>query len=293
MADWPYNTARWQRLRQAHLSIEPMCRGCAPRLVIASHVDHVHAISDGGPAFPGHDGLTSYCLSCHSAKTARGAEAGAARTSKPRRGCDSEGNPLDPRHPWNGGNGRISHATMERRMPSDLKPSRIPLTIVCGPPGSGKTTYVRERAGPHDVVICLDTIMQKITDAPEHDAPDWALKPALEARNGMLRRLANDCEHNAAWFIVSAPDPADRRKWKTRLGGELVVIETPLPECIARIKADETRPAHRIESMVEAATRWWAANPHRRQRTIGKSLRAESIGPGGGLKIQLVQKGDQ
>lgn len=100
MAEYPYNTARWQRLRKAHLAIEPLCRGCKPRLVMANTVDHVRAISDGGPAFPGHDGLASYCPGCHSAKTARGAEAGAVRSTKPRRGCNPDGTPLDPSHPW-------------------------------------------------------------------------------------------------------------------------------------------------------------------------------------------------
>lgn len=102
MADWPYNTAQWQRLRRAHLSIEPMCRGCAEigRLAPANTVDHVQPISDGGAPFPGHDGLASYCPPCHSAKTARGTEAGAIKSTKPRKGCDANGNPLDPSHPW-------------------------------------------------------------------------------------------------------------------------------------------------------------------------------------------------
>lgn len=103
MADWPYNTARWQRLRKLHLSVEPMCRGCngRGRLTLANTVDHVRPISEGGPAFPGHDGLASYCPACHSAKTARGTEAGAAKSRKPRRGCDADGNPIDPEHAWN------------------------------------------------------------------------------------------------------------------------------------------------------------------------------------------------
>jgi len=101
----PYNLVAWKRLREAHLAIEPQCRACAAmgRLTRADTVDHVHAISEGGPAFPGHDGLASYCGPCHSAKTARGAEAGAVQSSKPRRGCDANGNPLDPAHPWNAG----------------------------------------------------------------------------------------------------------------------------------------------------------------------------------------------
>lgn len=102
MADWPYNTAAWLKLRKAHLSLEPLCRGCKPRLVPANTVDHVKPISEGGAPFPPHDGLASYCAACHSAKTARGAEAGAVRSTKPRRGCDADGNPLDDRHPWSG-----------------------------------------------------------------------------------------------------------------------------------------------------------------------------------------------
>lgn len=101
-AGFPYNTAQWKRLRLAHLAIEPACRGCKAmgRLRAANTVDHIVPMSEGGPPYPGHDGLASYCPACHGAKTARGAEAGAARTSKPRRGCDANGDPLDPSHLW-------------------------------------------------------------------------------------------------------------------------------------------------------------------------------------------------
>ena len=102
MANRIYNTARWKRLRTAHLQLSPLCIGChgMGRIVVANTVDHVVPISAGGPAFPGHDGLASYCAACHSAKTARGTEAGAIRTQRPRKGCDANGNPLDAAHPW-------------------------------------------------------------------------------------------------------------------------------------------------------------------------------------------------
>ena len=97
-----YSTAAWKRLRAAHLSRFPFCRDCdaAGRLVIANTVDHIIPVSAGGPALPGHDGLNSYCATCHNHKTARGIEAGAVRTSKPRKGCDAMGNPIDSAHPW-------------------------------------------------------------------------------------------------------------------------------------------------------------------------------------------------
>ena len=101
MSDWPYNTANWQRLRKVHLSVEPFCRGCKPRLVIATTVDHVRPVSNGGDPFPGHEGLASYCAACHNRKTARGPEAGAVRSDKPMKGCDRNGMPYDPLHPWN------------------------------------------------------------------------------------------------------------------------------------------------------------------------------------------------
>ncbi len=105
MANRIYNTARWQRLRLAHLHLSPLCIGCSAMGITraANTVDHVTPISAGGPAFPGHDGLASYCAACHSAKTARGTEAGAIKTQRPRKGCDVNGNPLDPRHPWHAG----------------------------------------------------------------------------------------------------------------------------------------------------------------------------------------------
>lgn len=71
------------------------------RLTVANHVDHRTPISAGGHPFPSFDGLASLCASCHSAKTARGVEAGAIRTTKTRRGCNADGTPLDPAHGWN------------------------------------------------------------------------------------------------------------------------------------------------------------------------------------------------
>lgn len=262
MAKWPYNTPQWKRLRKQQLALFPYCFGCEAegRWEEANTVDHVRAISDGGAPFPGHDGLRSYCTSCHSKKTARGPEAGAYRSKGG--GCDADGNPLDDRHPWKGGNGKWSREMMDRRMPRDLQPSRIPLTIVCGPPGSGKSTHVRTHAGPNDRVICFDTIMAKISGMGPHHQERRYIGRVLDTRNAMLRKLATDTKHDRAWFIVQAPDPAERRLWASRLGGELLVINTPLPECIRRINADPDRPDYRREIMIKTAWAWWDANPH-------------------------------
>ncbi len=98
---WPYNTRTWKRLRGLHLSAHPLCDGCERmgRVTIADTVDHRTPIRMGGGAFDPAN-LVSYCTPCHSAKTARGAEAGAVKTTRPRKGCNPDGTPLDPDHPW-------------------------------------------------------------------------------------------------------------------------------------------------------------------------------------------------
>jgi len=102
MADWPYNTQAWQRLRRLKLASSPLCEGCEAMGLItpANTVDHRLPVREGGDPFPPIEELAAYCPPCHSAKTARGSEAGAVRTRKPRKGCNADGTPLDPHHPW-------------------------------------------------------------------------------------------------------------------------------------------------------------------------------------------------
>lgn len=100
MADWPYSTAKWQRLRKAKLSESPLCETCERRgrKVIAGHVDHVVSIASGGHAFPSMDGLRSLCPPCHSIKTNALDRSGGKGIAI--KGCDVNGLPLDPDHPF-------------------------------------------------------------------------------------------------------------------------------------------------------------------------------------------------
>jgi Bifunctional DNA primase/polymerase, N-terminal/HNH endonuclease len=65
--------------------------------VPAVAVDHIIAIASGGDAFPPLDRLMSLCASCHNRKTRVVEQLGEELTMK---GCDVDGMPLDPGHPW-------------------------------------------------------------------------------------------------------------------------------------------------------------------------------------------------
>jgi 5-methylcytosine-specific restriction protein A len=102
MASWPYNTKRWTELRAAKLRRDPQCEYCPAGMQrAATCVDHRDPIrGEGDPRAWHWPNLVSSCWPCHSAKTARGSEAGAVRTNKPRKGCAPDGTPLDGGHWW-------------------------------------------------------------------------------------------------------------------------------------------------------------------------------------------------
>lgn len=96
---WPYNTEEWKELRARKLARDPNCELCPPGVVRkATAVDHKKSIRFGGAPFPPLNELWSSCWSCHSAKTARGEEHGAVKTSAPMKTIGLDGMPLDPTH---------------------------------------------------------------------------------------------------------------------------------------------------------------------------------------------------
>lgn len=99
---WPYNTARWARLRRKVLAGEPMCRACASlgRHTPATDVDHIVPIRQGGPVWR-LDGLQPLCAHHHSFKTGTYDKAGRPWSEWELRGCNPDGSPRDPDHPWN------------------------------------------------------------------------------------------------------------------------------------------------------------------------------------------------
>lgn len=102
MANWPYNTTKWAKLREAKLAETPLCEICARRDEIepAVAVDHFKPIREGGSPFPPLSGLLALCLSCHNEKTAAFDKHGGKGYRRRFKGFDAEGNPIDPFDVW-------------------------------------------------------------------------------------------------------------------------------------------------------------------------------------------------
>lgn len=145
------------------------------------------------------------------------------------------------------------------RYPDWLLPAACHLTIVFGPPGSGKTTLVQEQRGDFDIVIDVDAIIAKLSGLPWYQGTAEWMNTALRVRNKMLAALAR--ESRPAWFINTGSTQGHRAWWDRRLmPAKTIVMDTPEQTCIERIQADPRRPDEAKARAVDGVRMWFKAS---------------------------------
>jgi shikimate kinase len=214
------NSTAWRNIRAAQLAREPMCRVCARRGILkpANTVDHI----DGDAMHDDVNNYQSLCQPCHARKTA------------------------------------VEDGGFQRAqiMPHWIGKPLIPVTVVCGPPGSGKTTYVGQHATQHDLVLDVDVLAAQLFGRPIYHREHGEWFAAMRERNRMLGELSRStCGHRRCWLIVTGKTPRERMFWKA-YATELVVMDVPKPECVARVMADARRPESVKARQVATIGRW-------------------------------------
>ncbi len=109
------------------------------------------------------------------------------------------------------------------------------VTVVAGPPGSGKSTWVRGRMQRGDLVVDLDSLTSALTGLPHHDKPDSVLPFAIAARDALVSKIALEGCPRRAWIIAMAANPDHREAIADCVEGGIVVLETPAEVCKQRV----------------------------------------------------------
>lgn len=106
------------------------------------------------------------------------------------------------------------------------------IVLVMGPPAAGKTTYVKQHAGPGDVVIDYDAIAQALgPGGGRHEL-------VMQLRGKLLTQLRRgELQAGRAWVLSC--DPAADRRFPYH---DVVVLDPGKEEVLRRCAAE--RPAH-------------------------------------------------
>lgn len=100
-------------------------------------------------------------------------------------------------------------------------PTRAELHVVTGEPGAGKSTFVRDNAGPGDIVIDFDLLAQAIGSPVEHDHDDQYLHVA----RAMWRAARHSAVESTATVWLIHARPSDYRLKRYRREGTVHHID--------------------------------------------------------------------
>ncbi|MDP4153275.1 MAG: AAA family ATPase [Bacillota bacterium] len=222
-----YKSKKWEKCRDSFMSSKNyICERCGDIAVICHHKKYITPENINDPNITlNWNNLEALCRTCHAAEhMSMGACA-------PGLTFDESGNLV-----------KINNAY-----------------LICGSPGSGKSTWVKEHKHNDDIVIDLDYICAALMGEPDNIYLNHepVLAVALEVQKLLYQIIkAKRGKWRSAYVITSTPSKDKQNKLAKELDAKIIVMETTLTECIERIKNDQRR-ASSTEKFIELAKQWY------------------------------------
>lgn len=131
------------------------------------------------------------------------------------------------------------------------------VVIVCGAPGSGKTTYVKNLLKEKDIVWDMDYIRRALCmqDDNRHEMPISTLNAALYLRAAFMTYIKMYWVRYDHVYVITSAAPDAARKLARECGGELVLMSASLDDCIKNIMKDQTRK--NTGKQIDLAKEWY------------------------------------
>lgn len=129
------------------------------------------------------------------------------------------------------------------------------ITVITGPPCSGKSTWVQQHRQPGDLTIDFDLICQALGARRDHDQDPWLREVTAAAWAAAVRRAVGEPRHRT--WIIDARPTRQRQDDYQRIRARIVRLDAARAELHRR--ADEAgRPPgyhERIDDFLAAGPR--------------------------------------
>ena len=127
--------------------------------------------------------------------------------------------------------------------------------VVTGPPGSGKSAYVKQHIKPGDLMWDYDEVLKAMTGQDLYYRPEWGIDVCTAMRDALYKNIDSNTKVKKVWIITCAPKRYQRDELRKRFDAEVIIIKPDMQVCIDRINQDIRRPNKSI--WVDAITQWY------------------------------------
>jgi 5-methylcytosine-specific restriction protein A len=124
----------------------------------------------------------------------------------------------------------------ERSLRGKPHPEGHQVTLVCGPPCSGKSTWVEQRARPGDLVVDADVIAVELGSPRTHNhRKPYSEQAEAQVLETLAAIEAGEYDDVDVWVIRSVPSVEHRAELALSIGAtEVVVLTEPRDVLVAR-----------------------------------------------------------
>lgn len=137
------------------------------------------------------------------------------------------------------------------------------LYVITGPPGAGKSSWIRAHATARDIVIDLDLIAVAMAGpgADHHAHSPELMRVVYRARSAAIHEAEQLADRADVYLVHTMPQPKARARYR-KLGAEIIVVDPG--EALVRQRVTDMRQPE-LQAVV---TRWYRAHRAGAARTV-------------------------